>query len=157
MQLRDMLQRTLPEIKITPVQHPPSFLASTLSKLVTVAQFATIFGALGGDAAMQAVAGTVLHEPLLAIQQNKLPAAAGAWFVGSSISASIVKTGAFEVQIHDDVGEPVTVWSGIKHGGRPPASMSEMQDILQSLRDAGVGRAPINAPPATLSIEEAEM
>ena len=58
------------------------------------------------------------------------------------------QTGAFEVQIRDAAAnEPITVWSGIKHGGRPPATMQEMNSIVDALRHAGVGRAPQRMQP----------
>ena len=62
------------------------------------------------------------------------------WFLGSSVSASVLKTGAFEVQVRSrdggGAGEAATVWSGIAHGGRPPQTIQEMHDILEALRTA---------------------
>jgi len=51
----------------------------------------------------------------------------------------MLKTGAFEVQVRSLDGPPsesATVWSGIAHGGRPPATVQEMQEILTALQEA---------------------
>ena len=45
------------------------------------------------------------------------------------------------MQIRDAAADgPITVWSGIKRGGRPPATLQEMNSIVDALRLAGVGR-----------------
>jgi hypothetical protein len=115
-------------------------MASLASSVVSVAQWSVVLCALGGQSALQFAAGTPLVPLIANIQENKMASAGGAWFVGSSLAASMVKTGAFEVVVRDDEG-PITVWSGIQRGGRPPNSMQEMSSIVEALRTAGVGRA----------------
>ena len=136
-----MLDRTLPGVPISAEHYPPSLAASAVSGVLTLVQWTTLFGAFGGQAARSFVEGTPLSELVVTIQENRLAAAGGAWFLLSSLSASMLKTGAFEVEVRDEHGA-VTVWSGIKRGGRPPATMQEMHAILDALRAAGVGLAP---------------
>ncbi len=133
-----------------------------MSTLVTAAQWGIIFAAFAGQTATQMAAGGPLAPVVQSIQENKMPAAGGAWFVGSSLSASFLKTGAFEVLIREPPGEPgeagggesITVWSGIKRGGRPPATAQEMQNIIEALRAAGVQQQPRREQPAPAAIEE---
>jgi len=134
-----MLHRSLPGCEVRAEHYPPSHAATMLSGAITVGQFAVIGAALGGQAIADAVAGTAVAEAVRGLQENRLAAAGGAWFIGSSLSASMTKTGAFEVMIRGADDEFV-VWSGIKHGGRPPATLDEMNDIIESLRAAGAGR-----------------
>ena len=115
-----MLQTTMPGVKIHAEHYPPGTMNRMFSTLVSAAQYGVIFGAMLGQTASDAVAGTPLATPLAYVQQNKLQACGFAWFMGSSLSTSMLKTGAFEVQIRDGVDEPITVWSGLKRGGRPP-------------------------------------
>jgi hypothetical protein len=82
--------------------------------------------------------GTPLQEPLQWSQANKMAGGGIAWFFGSSFSASLLKTGAFEVTVRAD-DDSITVWSGIARGGRPPQTMNEMNDIIDALRSVGVG------------------
>ena len=148
MQLREQLERTMPGVKVSAEHYPPSSFATTLSGVITATQWAVIFCAFAGQTAEQMAVGTPFSPAVRAIQENRLSFAGGAWFVGSSLSASMLKTGAFEVTIRDAEGSDTTVWSGIKRGGRPPATMNEMQAIIDSLRMAGVGRP---APEPALS------
>ena len=117
-----------------------------LASGVTLVQYAIMAAALGGDYAVNMVVGTPLADYVTSIQSNKFGSLGGAWFVGSSLGASLQKTGAFEVQIRDSADEAVTVWSGIARGGRPPATQEEMVDIIDALRAAGVGAAPEAVP-----------
>ena len=129
----------MPGVPISAVHAAPPLHKQVLSSLVTVAQIAVIGGALGGEAIVPSLRGTAaggLVAPLEALQQNKMAACGAAWFIGSAFSASLLKTGAFEVEVHGpegDSAEAKTVWSGIARGGRPPMSQSEMHDIMHAL------------------------
>lgn len=141
-----MLEKALPGVSISAEHYPPSMVGRLASSVVTMAQWAVILCAFGGQTASGFAAGTPAAALVHGIQENKLAAAGGAWFVGSSLSASVLKTGAFEVQIRG-AGEDFTVWSGMARGGRPPNTMQEMHGIVDALRTAGVGQtAPDLAP-----------
>ena len=115
MQLRDALKQQLPGVQVVPQRFPPPMHKQALSSLIQ-------------------------H-----LQENKLPMAGMAWFMGGSLSASMLKTGAFEVAIRADDAksdaEDERVWSGIAHGGRPPATHAEMAEIIDALRAAFRARA----------------
>ena len=140
MQLRDQLSRSLPGIEIHAESFPPTAMQQATASCISMVQWAVVLGAFGGQVARDAVAGSAFAEPLQSIQENKMQFVGMSWFLGSSISASVLKTGAFEVQVRSrdggGPGEAATVWSGIAHGGRPPASVQEMHDILDALRSA---------------------
>ena len=164
-----MLSSNLPGVRVTAEHYPPSYGATVASSFITAAQWAVILGAFGGASLAEMAAGTPLAAPLAYVQENRMSSVGMAWFMGGSLSASMLKTGAFEVQVRGGGEAPYTVWSGIKRGGRPPATMQEMHEIIQALRLAGAGRrAPSPTSPmsrdddeaaaeAAASIEEAEM
>lgn len=136
MQLRNELSRELPGVEISAEHYPPGATQQMLSSLISVAQWAVIIGALSGQSGIDAVSGTPLAAPLAHVQENKMAMVGISWFMGSSISASLLKTGAFEVQVRstEDSGkERATLWSGIEHGGRPPMTVQEMFEIRDTL------------------------
>ena len=139
MQLKEALERSLPGVSIQAMHYPPSLLKQSLSSLVTVAQWAVIIAAMGGSYVSDAVTDTPFQEAVDGLQQNKLPACGMAWFLGGSLSRSMLKYGAFDVELRDDDDAVRTVWSGIERGGRPPMSQEEMMDILHAVKASGVG------------------
>ena len=87
-----MLERSLPaHVKITAEHSPPSHAATLMSGLLTAAQWSVILAAFGGQSAVDFVGGTPLAPLCQAIQENRMAAAGGAWFFGSSLSASMLK------------------------------------------------------------------
>ena len=87
-----MLHRSLPgHVKITAEHYPPSHAATLMSGLLTAAQWSVILAAFGGQSAVSFVGGTPLAPLCQAIQENRMAAAGGAWFLGSSLSASMLK------------------------------------------------------------------
>lgn len=132
----------MPGVPVSAVHAAPPFHKQVLSSLVTVAQFAVIGAALGGSSVSAALAGTGAQGLIESLQENKMAACAGAWFMGSAFAASLLKTGAFEVEVHGAEGDgakPKTIWSGIARGGRPPMSQQEMLDIMHGLKESGLG------------------
>lgn len=110
---------------------------TALAHTVTGFQMLLMVGAFGGQQVAEAVRGTPFAPAHAALQDNKMGYLGGAWFVGNIVSTSILKTGAFEVQLRSEDGSPhdaVTVWSGIERGGRTPNTMQEMYDILHGLK-----------------------
>jgi len=130
----------MPGVEVAAQHYPPGALKQAFSGLVTLAQWSVILASFSGESVAAAVAGTPLLDAVKYCQENKMMAGGGAWFVGSSVSASLLKTGAFEVTVQGGEGEePVTVWSGKARGGRPPKTHAELQDIVDALRAVGVG------------------
>lgn len=138
MQLKEVLQRSMPGVRVDAAHYPPGGAKQGLSSLVTIVQWSVILATMGGEMAVNAVAGTPLQPTVLSMQANKMAAAGGAWFLGSSVSASLLKTGAFEVTVtgDGDRGEAVTVWSGRARGGRPPQTQEELDEIGETLAHA---------------------
>lgn len=137
MQLKNELNRAIPGVEVHAEHFPPGAFKMALSYAVTGLQMVLMVGAFGGQQAVEAVGGTPLADVLVAVQENKMSYLGGAWFIGNIVSTSILKTGAFEVQLRSQDGSPhdaVTVWSGIERGGRTPNTMQEMHDILDALR-----------------------
>ena len=127
----------MPGVEVHAEHYPPGAFKTALSYAVTGCQMILMVGAFGGQPALEVVQGTPLSDLLSAVQENKMGYLGGAWFVGNIISTSILKTGAFEVQLRSEDGSPrdaVTVWSGIERGGRTPNTMQEFKDILDALR-----------------------
>jgi len=144
-QIRNELAASLPGVEVAALHYPPPLHKRVLSSLVTVVQYSVIGGAMAGTSISGALAGTpfaaAVAGPLATLQENKLPAIGGAWFVGSSVASSLLKTGAFEVELRDDADTSKVVWSGIARGGRPPMTQQEMYDILHALRSSGLSAA----------------
>jgi len=134
----------MPGVRVDAAHYPPDGTSRALSSLVSVVQWSVILATMGGEMAVNAVAGTPLQPTVQSMQANKMAAAGGAWFFGSSVSASLLKTGAFEVTVTGDGehSEAITVWSGRARGGRPPQTHEELDDIVEALRAAGVGATP---------------
>mmetsp|Transcript_33827 Transcript_33827/g.55852 ORF Transcript_33827/g.55852 Transcript_33827/m.55852 type:complete len:141 (+) Transcript_33827:296-718(+) len=109
--------------------YPPSIGLSLLSRAVTALQFAVIGTAMGGEAVIKYT--PVPRDFVDKIQSNKWAAVAGAWFIGSSFSSSLLKTGAFEVRL-----DGTLVWSGLAKG-HPPNNPAE---VLAALELAGLKR-----------------
>ena len=100
------------------------------SLLVSAAQYAIMGGAAFGDSLVASASlPPALQQALDSLKQNKMAAIGGAWFFGTSLSQSFLKTGAFEVSLDGEL-----VWSGIEHG-RPPNGPGE---VLRALRGAGL-------------------
>jgi hypothetical protein len=137
MQLKNELDQAMPGVEVHAEHFPPGPFKTALSYAVTGCQMLLMVGAFGGQQAIEAVSGTPAADVLVAVQENKMSYMGGAWFMGNIVSTSILKTGAFEVQLRSQDGSPhdaVTVWSGIERGGRTPNTMQEIQDILNALR-----------------------
>ena len=155
-----MLGQSLPGVRVSAEHYPPSTAAMAASAFVSGVRWLVLLAAIGGDKAVEVAAGleiTPLTEFVQVVQQNKMAFGGGAWFLGSSLSQSLLKSGAFEVLIRGGGGEEegdINVWSGLKRGGRPPQTYDEMNAIIDSLKMAGVGRSsrrrqvePVYEPP----------
>lgn len=89
-----MLQSNMPGVRISAEHYPPGTSATLLSGLITAAQYSVIAGAFLGQSAVDAVAGTPLSQTLSYIQANKMQSVGISWFMGSSLSSSMLKVRA---------------------------------------------------------------
>lgn len=123
MQLRTELQRRFPHVLVEGANHPPSAAGKMASAMVSTAQMVLILAATVGEGLASAL-GVPPPAVLEGLKQNRMAVCAGAWFVGSAFSQSMLKTGAFEVSLDGEL-----VWSGMQTG-RPPNGPGEVLKAL---------------------------
>ena len=87
-------------------QYPPGLVKQTLARIVSAVQWMIIGCTVMGDTAVDTFG--VSRAAVDKLKENKGAAIMGSWFMGSTISASLIKTGAFEVRLGGEL-----VWSKI--------------------------------------------
>jgi len=105
------------ELKVVPINHPAPPLNVLLSRLVVVAQFASM-GAIFAD------------HPWVppGLRENKMPSCVGAFFIGNMISSGMTKTNAFEIYLDKKL-----LWSTLQTQRKP-----SMHDLVNSFAKVGI-------------------
>lgn len=127
MQLGRALKQAYPHVEYRGEDHPPAPLQLFLSRAVTAAQWMVFAAAVFGES-LEAPLG-LRAGALKPLVEQKMPVALGSFFVGSTLSSSLVKSSAFEVTLNGQL-----VWSGLEQG-RPPQNIGE---VLSALESAGL-------------------
>ncbi len=79
---------------------PPGFARTAISKAVSAAQFALIGVAVAGDQAFSAL-GMAPPAFYPSFKANRWQYGIASWFIGNTVSNSVVSTGAFEIRYND--------------------------------------------------------
>lgn len=114
MQLRTELQRHYPHVVVEAAHHPPTRLGQLGATACNVGKFGLIAAAAAGDSIASSL-GVAPPPALQSLQQNRMAVIGGAWFFGSSLSQSFLKTGAFEVTLDGEL-----VWCERMHAPLSP-------------------------------------
>lgn len=133
MQLRQIFAQNFPGVEVIGTNYPPKPTNVAIGKLVNIGSLTTIATSLFGDKLFPLM-GLEVPELVNSLQQNKVGACAGAWFIGNTVAQNLQSTGAFEVYY-----DGVRMYSKMETGRLPqiPALLAAIEDARKGGRWRG--------------------
>jgi len=120
-------ERALVDLEVRGQEYPPPPNNVMMSQVVFYFQMGLLALVLAGDKVLE----SFKMDPPAAwetVKNNKFAALMLIWFLGNSISQSLLKTSAFEIQHGDTL-----VWSSLQEGRLP-----NMGDLVRAFKATGV-------------------
>jgi selT/selW/selH-like putative selenoprotein len=140
--LQKAINAQFPEVKVVGGNYPPSSTNQMLSHLVFGLQIAGFAFMFFGEFLCRQL-GIAVPPIYYQLQEKKMFVLFGLFFVGNSLSNSLLSTGAFEVTVHEDSPELPgrLLWSKLATGNVPTTDY-----VLQRLQSE-FGLRPIAHEP----------
>lgn len=130
MQVQQQLARRFPGVEVIPSNYPPAAHKVMIAQLVQGLQLAFIGATWFADSIFPAL-GMAVPDFFHSIQENKLGASVGAWFMGNTVAQNMLATSAFEVYYSGE-----KIFSKLESGKMPRLNFL-VDEIASIRRDRG--------------------
>jgi len=125
-QVRDYLQVRFPGVEVVGFNYPPPASKRAMSQIVSYTQIGTLALAFLGDQILPVVGANTNAAWYQKFKQNRVMIGVSTWFLGNTVSQSLISTGAFEIGFNGRL-----VFSKLKTG-RLPSEKEILDGILNA-------------------------
>jgi len=134
-QVRDIIRQQYSDLEVVGFNYPATPAKRMLSQTISYTQFGVLGMAFLGDRLLPAFGVDITTPMYVKFKDNRLMIGAASWFIGNTVSQSLMATGAFEVAYDGNL-----IFSKLKSNRLPTG-----KEILEGMIRAG--REPMVADP----------